>query len=79
MIGFDANTVIGGPDWYKFAMAKTLTGGYTYPTGYLFETLRGKGLVYVVESQNSPGRQVGQLDKNLPGTFLVFAGAIPRK
>jgi predicted Zn-dependent peptidase len=74
MIGFKANTVIGAPDWYDFAMAKTLTGGYTYPTGYLFETLRGKGLVYVVESQNSAGR-----DAKLPGTFLVFAGCSPEK
>ncbi len=74
VIGFKANTVIGGKDWYDFAMAKTLTGGYTYPTGYLFETLRGKGLVYVVESQNSAGR-----DPSLPGTFLVFAGCDPAK
>ncbi|HWE00762.1 MAG TPA: pitrilysin family protein [Tepidisphaeraceae bacterium] len=74
VIGFKADTVIGAPDWYEFAMAKTLTGGYTYPTGYLFETLRGKGLVYVVESQNSAGRA-----PNLPGTFLVFAGCDPAK
>ena len=50
-------------------MAKTLTGGYTYPTGYIFETLRGMGLVYVAESQNVPGRT-----RHLPGTFLAFAG-----
>lgn len=74
VIGFKANTVIEGPDWFDFAMAKTLTGGYTYPSGYLFETLRGKGLVYVVYSQNSAGR-----DEKLPGTFLVLAGCDPAK
>ena len=74
VIGFKANTVIGGPDWYNFAMAKTLTGGYTYPTGYLFETLRGKGLVYVVETENAAGR-----DKSMPGSFMVFAGCDPKK
>ena len=74
VIGFNARPYIGDPANYVFDMAKTLTGGYTYPTGYLFETLRGKGLVYVVESQNVPGRS-----QKLPGTFLVFAGCDPRK
>ncbi|HET6249425.1 MAG TPA: pitrilysin family protein [Tepidisphaeraceae bacterium] len=74
VIGFKANTVVGEKDWYNWVMAKTLTGGYTYPTGYLFETLRGKGLVYVAESQNSAGR-----NNQLPGTFLVFAGCDPSK
>ena len=74
MIGFKADNVIGGPDWFELEMGMTLTGGYSYPTGYLFETLRGKGLVYVVQSQNSAGRS-----KDLPGAFLVFAGCDPGK
>ncbi|HWE94199.1 MAG TPA: pitrilysin family protein [Tepidisphaeraceae bacterium] len=74
VIGFNARPYIGDKDTYAFTMAKTVTGGFTYPTGYLFETLRGRGLVYVVESQATPGR-----DKNLPGTFLVFAGCDPSK
>jgi zinc protease len=74
MIGFNANNIIGGPDWFDLEMGQTLTGGYSYPTGYLFETLRGKGLVYVVQAQNGAGRS-----KDLPGSFQVFAGCDPSK
>ncbi|MDB5173170.1 MAG: peptidase domain protein [Phycisphaerales bacterium] len=74
VIGFNARPVVGDKDTYPFTMAKTVTGGFTYPTGYLFETLRGRGLVYMVESQTIPGRE-----KQLPGTFLVFAGCDPGK
>jgi len=29
--------------------------GYGYPSGYLFDTLRGLGLVYQIDAQDSPG------------------------
>ena len=74
VIGYLADPVIGDPDQYNLAVAHTITGGYTYPTGYLFETLRGRGLVYVVYSQTFPGRS-----PSLPGTFFVFAGCDPAK
>ena len=45
-----------------------------YPTGFLFETLRGRGLVYVVDAQNWPGR-----DSTIPGAFLAYAGCDPSK
>jgi zinc protease len=73
VIGFDAHPYMNDPDQYTLDMVQTVTGGWAYPTGYLFETLRGRGLVYVVESQNSPGRS-----KDSPGTFLVFAGCDPK-
>ena len=34
----------------------TMTSGYGYPTGYLHEILRGRGLVYVVHGIVMPGR-----------------------
>src|SRR5665213_1824706 len=73
VIAYNSDSVVGEPDTYRFAVAQTLTGGYTYPTGYLFETLRGLGLVYVVQSANMPGLSV-----KMPGTFFVFAGCDPK-
>jgi zinc protease len=73
VIGFQSDNLIGAPDNYDFDVAKTITGGYTYPTGYVFETLRGLGLVYVAETQNLPGRT-----KDMPGCFFVFAGCQPQ-
>jgi zinc protease len=74
VIGFDADSVIGDPANYAIDVADTMSSGWGYPTGYLHEVLRGRGLVYVVHGQNWPGRA-----KSLPGTFFVFAGCDPRK
>jgi zinc protease len=74
VIGWDAATVIGEDANFPIAVADTMTSGYGYPTGYLHEILRGRGLVYVVHAQNVPGR-----DKDLPGTFLAYAGCDPSK
>jgi zinc protease len=73
VIGYDADTVIGEPANYPLAVADTMTSGYTYPTGYLHEILRGRGLVYVVHAVNQPGR-----GDQYKGTFLVYAGCDPR-
>lgn len=72
VIGFKSNNLIGSPDTFDFTVLKTITGGYTYPTGYIFETLRGLGLVYVAETEVFPGQS-----KAMPGTFFVFAGCQP--
>ena len=64
VIGFDADSVIGDPANFPIAVADTMTSGYGYPTGYLHEILRGRGLVYVVHasqlararSQSCPAR-----------------------
>src|SRR5581483_10439175 len=72
-IGFESDSVIGDPADYPLTMADTLTSGYSYPTGYIFETLRGLGLVYEADAVNSPGR-----NPKLPGTFLAYAGCDPK-
>lgn len=72
VIGFKAKPVIGSPSNFVLDVGQTLCGGYSYPTGYLFEILRGKGLVYVVEAINRPG-----LSEQYPGGFIVFAGCQP--
>lgn len=69
IIGFDCDCVAGDPDNYPLAVAKTLTNGYEYPTGYIFETLRGEGLIYDANSFEMPGR-----DHKHPGTFIFYAG-----
>ncbi len=74
VIGYHADPVMGDPDEPAMQVARTIAGGYTYPTGYLFETLRGRGLVYVVYAQIAPGRGPA-----LPGTFFVFAGCDPSR
>jgi zinc protease len=74
VVGFDSKSVQGEPANYILDVGQTMAGGWGYPTGYLFETLRGRGLVYVVEATNNPGR-----DSKLPGSFYVFAGCDPSK
>jgi zinc protease len=73
VIGYKSNGVIGDPTNYTLDVIDTLTSGFTYPTGYIFETLRGLGLVYVADAQNVPGR-----DATLPGTFEAYAGTEPK-
>jgi zinc protease len=72
VIGFDAHPVIGEEANFPIIVGDTMCSGYGYPTGYLHEILRGRGLVYVVHAQNIPGRS-----QELPGTFLVYAGCDP--
>ena len=74
IIGFKTDSVIGDPANYTLDVIDTLTSGFTYPTGYIFETLRGLGLVYVADARNVPGR-----DSSLPGTFEAYARAGVRK
>jgi zinc protease len=74
VIGFKSSSVIGEPAEPVFDVADTLCSGFGYPGGYLFDTLRGRGLVYVVDAQNVPGR-----DAKLPGAFISTAGCDPSK
>jgi zinc protease len=74
VVGFNSSSVQGDPANYVLDVGQTMSGGWGYPTGYLFETLRGRGLVYVVQAENRPGR-----NKDLPGDFEVFAGCDPSK
>src|SRR5207247_6291244 len=74
IIGYNAEPVMGDPANFILDVADTMCSGYRYPTGYLHEILRGRGLVYVVHAQNWPGRNV-----KLPGTFFVYAGCDPGK
>jgi zinc protease len=71
-IGFESDSVIGEPANYPLTVANTMASGFAYPTGYLHETLRGRGLVYMVHAQNWPGR-----DADRPGVFMVLAGCEP--
>jgi zinc protease len=73
MVGFDSNSVIGEPDEAGLTVAQCLTGGFGYPTGYIFETLRGQGWSYEAASENVPGRSA-----KLPGVFFVYAACDPR-
>jgi zinc protease len=74
IIGFDSRSVVGSPSLYPLTVADTMAGGYRYPTGYLFEVLRGRGLVYNVQAVIFPGRS-----EQYPGAFIVYAGCDPGK
>jgi zinc protease len=74
VIGFDANSFFTSSQQPVLAMADCLTSGYSGGSGYLYDVLRGKGLVYVVQTEDSPG-----VKKSDPGTFLAYAGCDPQK
>jgi zinc protease len=74
IIGFDCNSVVTNPQQPVLAMADCLTSGYSGGSGYLYDVLRGKGLVYVVQTQDVPG-----VTKSDPGTFIAYAGCDPRR
>jgi zinc protease len=73
VVGFDSGSVIGDPDEGDLIVSQCLTGGYGYPTGYIFEILRGQGLVYEAATFNNPGRS-----RDLPGVFVAYAGCDPK-
>jgi zinc protease len=73
MIGFEADSRMGEPDESALIVSQCLTGGYGYPTGYIFETLRGQGWSYEAASENVPGRS-----DQYKGTFLVYAVCDPK-
>jgi zinc protease len=73
VIGFDSHGIIGEPAEATGIRAFTLAGGFSYPTGYIFETLRGLGLSYEAAALGSPGRSV-----QFPGGAIAYAACEPR-
>jgi zinc protease len=69
LIGFKSNSVVSDTDNFPLTVADNMCSGYGYPTGYIFEILRGRGLVYDANAMIFPGRS-----RELPGTFLAYAG-----
>jgi zinc protease len=74
VIGFDSNSVIHSPQEPVLTLADCLTSGYSGGSGYLYDVLRGKGLVYMVETQDVPSPNPAH-----PGTFIAYAGCDPSK
>ncbi len=73
VIGFDSDSYVGMPNAPAIDVADTMASGWGYPTGYLHEALRGRGLVYVVHGMTMPGRS-----PQLPGSWVVYAGCDPK-
>ena len=71
-VGFHAPAVVGSPRLYPLTIADTMASGFSYPTGYLFEALRGRGLVYDVQGFIFPGRSA-----QYTGAFVVYAVCDP--
>jgi zinc protease len=74
VIGFGSNSVIGEPAEATGTRAYTLAAGYSYPTGYIFETLRGLGLSYEAAAYENPGQS-----EKIPGALWVYAACDPSK
>ncbi len=72
ILGYESQSVVGDAEKPALTVATAMASGYGYPTGYLFETLRGLGLVYTTFAQDLPGR-----NKDLPGGFVAVAGCDP--
>jgi zinc protease len=72
-IGYKSNSIVNDSLRDPLIVADTLTSGFTYPTGYIFETLRGLGLVYDANAQNFWG-----INDKLTGTFWAYAGCDPK-
>jgi zinc protease len=73
VIGFKSDSVIASPDQPAIDLADCMTSGYGYPTGYIFEILRGRGLVYDANAMNFPG-----VATRTPGAFVAYAGCDPK-
>jgi len=69
ILGFNSKSAVGDPDNYPLYVADCMCSGYGYPTGYIFEILRGRGVVYDANAMIFPGRS-----RELPGTFIAYAG-----
>jgi zinc protease len=69
LIGFNSRSVVGEADNFPLTVADNMCSGYGYPTGYIFEILRGRGLVYDANAMVFPGRSAEH-----PGAFLAYAG-----
>lgn len=70
-IGYGPGMVATSDDRFAMIILQTMLGGYNSPGGsVLHETLRGKGLVYVVQATNIAGP--------VPGMFMVMALGEPK-
>ena len=72
-IGYQSDESVQDFQRDPLILCKSLTTGYGYPTGYVFETLRGLGLVYDANADNFWG-----LNEKLPGAFWSYAVCDPK-
>jgi predicted Zn-dependent peptidase len=72
-VGFKSDAIVGTPAEPALEVADCLTSGSGYPTGYIFEILRGRGLVYDANAFNFMG-----VDPKYPGAFIAYAGCDPK-
>lgn len=72
-IGFHGTTLTDTEDAASLAVLDTIISGYSYPTGWLHDSLRGgdRSYVYVVHAMNRPGIS--------PGCFMIYAACEPDK
>lgn len=73
-IGFKSDSTYADDRRFAFDIADCMVSGYGYPTGYIFDTLRGLGISYQADANDIPG-----LSSALPGCFGAYAACDPDK
>jgi zinc protease len=69
MLGYPCESIFDKKDYAAMVVLGTVMSGYGYPGGWLFEELRGEGLVYAVQGF--------QITGPAPGYFAVVAQTKP--
>ena len=70
-MGYAGPSIFDKEDYAAMVVLNTIMSGYSYPGGWLFNELRGEGLVYDVHATQMTGP--------VPGYFVVLAQTEPEK
>ncbi len=71
MLGYSTPSIYEAKDYAAMTLLDTITSGYSYPSGWLHNELRGEGLVYFVHALQVTGPT--------PGYFAVISQTQPEK
>jgi len=71
VLGYPGVSILDKQDEAAMTLLDAIMSGYNYPSGWLFNELRGEGLVYAVDAM--------QLTGPAPGYFVIFAQTQPDK
>jgi zinc protease len=74
VIGFKSDSTYASDRRFALTIADCMCSGYGYPSGYIFDTLRGLGLAYEADANDVPG-----LNAKLSGCFVAYASCDPQK
>jgi zinc protease len=71
LLGYPGPSIFDQADYAAMTVLEAILAGYSYPSGWLHNELRGEGLVYFV--------QAVQMTGPAPGYFVIFSQTQPAK